>query len=110
MLGLAVMLAISALINLALLISEQTRKTLLSSVRWLINKVRGLRANPTTSQSLPGPSVEEADPIPVPAPTQGPTAAARVVLPSKCNFKINLIKKVERVVTKNCSVFNFFER
>ena len=84
MVGLAVMLAISALINLALLISQQTRETLLSSVRWLINKVRGLRANNTTSQFLPGPSVaEEAKPVPDPAPTPA-VAAARVVLPSKC--------------------------
>ena len=52
MLGLAIAFAISALVNLAFLISPRTRETLLSSGRWLIKKVQTFCANPNPNTNL----------------------------------------------------------
>ena len=81
MLGLAIAFAISALVNLAFLISSRTRETLLSSGRWLIKKV----ATPNTDLTFPGPPTprnEEAaaeassqTPRPPPPPPPPPTPA-----------------------------------
>ena len=61
-LGLAIALAISALINLAFLISPRTRDLLFSAGRWLIRKVQAIRANPNANPTLPGPGIERDDP------------------------------------------------
>ena len=57
--GLAIAFAISALINLAFLVSPRTRETLLSSGRWLIKKVQTFGANPNTNLTFPDPPRKE---------------------------------------------------
>ena len=83
MLGLAIAFAISALVNLALLISPRTRETLLSSRRWLIKKVQAFCATPNTNSTFPGPTRAEETPAsnqpPQPPP---PPPAPAVVWPT----------------------------
>ena len=72
-LGLAIALAISALVNLAFLISPRTRDILMSAGRWLIGKVQAVRANPNANPTLPDPPADleapkEAVRPPPPAP------------------------------------------
>ena len=57
--GLAIAFAISALVNLAFLVSPRTRETLLSSGRWLIKKVQTFCATPNTNLTFPGPPRNE---------------------------------------------------
>ena len=57
--GLAIAFAISALVNLAFLVSPRTRETLLSSGRWLIKKVQTFGANPNTNLTFPDPPRKE---------------------------------------------------
>ena len=72
MLGLAIAIAISTALNLALLISQRTRKTILSSGLWLIERVRAICANPSNNSAFPGPPrKDEAAPPPTP-PTPPP--------------------------------------
>ena len=59
MLGLAIALAISALVNLALLINQRTRETILSAGRWMIQRVQAHRANANTSSTFPGPNRDD---------------------------------------------------
>ena len=67
MLGLAIAIAISTALNLALLISQKTRKTILSSGLWLIERVRAICANPSNNSAFPGPPrKDEATPPPTP--------------------------------------------
>ena len=61
-LGLAVALAISALVNLAFLISPRTRDILMSAGRWLIGKVQAVRANPNANPTLPDPPADSEAP------------------------------------------------
>ena len=79
MLGLAIAFAISALVNLALLISPRTRETLLSSGRWLIKKVQAFCATPNTDSTFPGPTRYEetaaSNQPPPPPPPPPPTPA-----------------------------------
>ena len=88
-LGLAIALAISALVNLAFLISPRTRDILLSAGRRLIRKVQAVGANPNDNPTLPGPPAElEAPkevvqpPPPAPLPTQPPAIVWPTVRPS----------------------------
>ena len=78
-LGLAIALAISALVNLAFLISPRTRDLLLSAGRWLIRKVQAVKANPNANPTLPGPGSEAAAQLPPPPP---PPPKPTVVLPT----------------------------
>jgi hypothetical protein len=55
-LGLAIALAISALVNLALLINQRTRETILSAGRWMIQRVQAVCANANTSSTFPDPN------------------------------------------------------
>ena len=78
MLGLAIAFAISALVNLALLISPRTRETLLSLGRGLIKKVQAFCATPNTDSTFPGPTRYEetaASNQPPPPPPPPPTPA-----------------------------------
>ena len=59
MLGLAIALAISALVNLALLINQRTRETILSAGRWMIQRAQAVCANANTSSAFPGPKRDE---------------------------------------------------
>ena len=88
-LGLAIALAISALVNLAFLISPRTRDILLSAGRRLIRKVQAVGANPNANPTPPGPTSEiEApaaaaqSPPPAPLPTQPPAVVWPTVRPS----------------------------
>ena len=87
-LGLAIALAISALVNLAFLISPRTRDILLSAGRRLIRKVQAVGANPNANPTLPAtieaPPQKEAAPPPPPAPlpTQPPAIVWPTVRPS----------------------------
>ena len=72
-LGLAIALAISALVNLAFLISPRTRDILLSAGRRLIRKVQAVGATPNANPTPPGTPAEleapkEAVQPPPPAP------------------------------------------
>ena len=84
-LGLAIALAISALVNLAFLISPRTRDILLSAGRRLIRKVQAVGATPNANPTLPGPPapIEDAKPTP-PAPLtpQPPAIVWPTVRPS----------------------------
>ena len=85
--GLAIAFAISALVNLALLISSRTREIILSSGRKLINRVQAVRASPDTDSTLPGPRSSEveaktAPPPPPPPPPQQPAVVWPTVRPS----------------------------
>ena len=80
MLGLAIAFAISAIVNLAFLITHRTRETILCSGRWLIEKVQAIRAAPNTESTFPGPKSSETDsensqhpPPPPPPPPSTPT-------------------------------------
>jgi len=88
-LGLAIALAISALVNLAFLISPRTRNILLSFGRELIRKVQALRANPIANPTLPDPNADleapkEATRPPPPKPlmVQPPAVVWPTVRPS----------------------------
>jgi hypothetical protein len=84
-LGLAIALAISALANLAFLISPRTRDLLLSAGRRLIRKVQAVGATPDANPTLPGPpaSIEAAKPTPpAPLPPQPPAIVWPTVRPS----------------------------
>ena len=86
-LGLAIALAISALVNLAFLISPRTRDILLSSGRWLIRKVQAVGANANANPTLPGPTPEIEAPPPVaaaqpPPPPPQPAIVWPTVRPS----------------------------
>ena len=84
-LGLAIALAISALVNLAFLISPRTRDILLSAGRRLIRKVQAVGATPDANPTLPGPPAPiEASkpPPPAPLPTQPPAIVWPTVRPS----------------------------
>ena len=90
-LGLAIALAISALVNLAFLISPRTRDILLSAGRRLIRKVQAVGATPNANPTLPDPPAEiEAPPQkqsaqpppPAPLPPQGPAIVWPTVRPS----------------------------
>ena len=87
MLGLAIALAISALLNLALLISQRTRETILSAGRCLIRRVQAVRADPNTGSTFPGPPRDEeaqasSQPPPPPQPPQQPAIVWPTVRPS----------------------------
>ena len=88
-LGLAIALAISALVNLAFLISPRTRDILLSAGQRLIRKVQAVRANPNANPTLPDPPADpEAPkeavrpPPPAPLPNQPPAIVWPTVRPS----------------------------
>ena len=84
-LGLAIALAISALVNLAFLISPRTRDILLSAGLRLIRKVQAVGANPNANPTLPGPPAPiEATkpPPPAPLPTQPPAIVWPTVRPT----------------------------
>ena len=84
-LGLAIALAISALVNLAFLISPRTRDILLSAGRRLIRKVQAVGATPDANPTLPGPPapIEAAKPTPpAPLPPQPPAIVWPTVRPS----------------------------
>ena len=70
MLGLAIALAFSALVNLALLISSRTRETLLSLGRKLISRAQAVQADPNTNVEMPGPTRTNPTPPPPPPPQQ----------------------------------------
>ena len=72
MLGLAIALAISALMNLALLISQRTRGLILSAGRCLIRRLQAVRADPNTNSTFPGPPRDETAPPPPPTPPPPP--------------------------------------
>ena len=55
MLGLAIAFAISAIVNLVLLINHRNRESILSAGRWLIRRVQAIQANPNTNSTFPGP-------------------------------------------------------
>ena len=71
MLGLAIALAISALVNLALLINQRTRETILSAGRWMIERAQAVCANANTSSTFPGPKRDEEAAL-QPAKSQSP--------------------------------------
>ena len=73
-LGLAIALAISALVNLAFLISPRTRDILLSAGRKLIRKVQAVGATPNANPTLPGPTSEIEAPPPTAAAQPPPPA------------------------------------
>jgi hypothetical protein len=76
-LGLAIALAISALVNLAFLISPRTRDILLSAGRRLIRKVQAVGANPNANPTLPDPPADPEAPkeaVKPPPPTPLPPA------------------------------------
>ena len=84
-LGLAIALAISALVNLAFLISPRTRDILLSAGRRLIRKVQAVGATPNANPTLPGPPAPiEATkpPPPAPLPPQPPAIVWPTVRPT----------------------------
>ena len=88
-LGLAVALAISALVNLAFLISPRTRDILLSAGRRLIRKVQTVGANPNANPTLPDPPADTEAPKeavkptpPAPLPPQQPAVVWPTVRPS----------------------------
>ena len=84
-LGLAIALAISAIVNLAFLISPRTRDILLSAGRRLIRKVQAVGATPDANPTLPGPPAPiEASkpPPPAPLPPQPPAIVWPTVRPS----------------------------
>ena len=88
-LGLAVALAISALVNLAFLISPRTRDILLSAGRRLIRKVQAVGATPNANPTPPGPPADTEAPKevvqphpPAPLPTQPPAIVWPTVRPS----------------------------
>ena len=71
--GLAIAFAISALVNLALLISPRTRETILSLGQRLINRTQTVRANPQTDSTFSDPpSTVEASKPQGPPPTPPP--------------------------------------
>ena len=80
-LGLAIALAFSALVNLALLISSRTRETLLSLGRKLISRAQAVRADPNTNVEMPGPP-PTTPPTPPPAPPQKPAIVWPSVRPT----------------------------
>ena len=80
MMGLAIAFAISAALNLALLISQKPRKTILSSGLWLIERVQAIRANSNTNSDFPGPPRNNETPASPPPPPPPPKPA--VVWPS----------------------------
>ena len=87
--GLAIAFAISALVNLAFLVSPRTRETLLSSGRWLIKKVQTFGANPNTNLTFPDPPRKEEaaaasnqPPRPPPPPPPTPAIVWPTVRPS----------------------------
>ena len=83
--GLAIAFAISAALNLALLISQKPRKTILSSGLWLIEKAQASRANSNTNSAFPDPprNVEAAAASPPPPPPPPPPmTTSAVVWPS----------------------------
>ena len=78
MLGLAIALAISFFVNLALLINQRTRETILSAGRWMMERAQAVCANANTSSTFPGPKRDEeptlqSPPPPPPPPPQTPT-------------------------------------
>ena len=82
MLGLAIAFAISALVNLALVINYCTRETILLSGQWLINRVQAICANPNTNSNPTPPNaerIESAQTLPPPPP---PPPAPAIVWPS----------------------------
>ena len=90
-LGLAIVFAISALANLAFLISPRTRETILSQGRWLVKRVQAVCAAPNTNSTFPGPRRSEeasekssAQPPspPPPPPQQQPAIVWPTVRPS----------------------------
>ena len=76
-LGLAVAFAISALVNLAFLISPRTRDILLSAGRRLIRKVQAVGANPNANPTLP-----DQPEAPAPLQPQPPAVVLPTVRPS----------------------------
>ena len=86
MLGLAIAFAISALVNLALLISPRTRETLLSLGRRLIKKVQAFCATPNTDSTFPGPTRSEetaaSNQLPPPPPPPPPPQTPAIVWPT----------------------------
>ena len=86
MLGLAIAFAISALVNLALLISPRTRETLLSLGRGLIKKVQAFCATPNTDSTFPGPTRSEetaaSNQLPPPPPPPPPPQTPAIVWPT----------------------------
>jgi hypothetical protein len=91
-LGLAIVFAISALANLAFLISPRTRETILSQGRWLVKRVQAVCAAPNTNSTFPGPrrseeaieksSAQPPSPPPPPPPQQQPAIVWPTVRPS----------------------------
>ena len=91
-LGLAIAFAISALANLAFLISPRTRETILSQGRWLVKRVQAVCAAPNTNSTFPGPrrseeaieksSAQPPSPPPPPPPQQQPAIVWPTVRPS----------------------------
>ena len=88
-LGLAIALAISALVNLAFLISPRTRDILLSAGQRLIRKVQAVRANPNANPTLPdtpeepeAPKETARPPPPAPLSHQPPAVVWPTVRPS----------------------------
>ena len=88
MLGLAIALAISAIVNLVLLINHRNRESLLSAGRWLITRMQAVRAAPNTNSSFPGPrssgddDTPQSPPQPPPPPPPPPTPRPAIVWPT----------------------------
>ena len=83
--GLAIAFAISAVVNIVLLINHRNRKSILSAGRWLIERMQAIRAAPNTESTFPGPrssgdaisvaTIQSPPPPPPPPPTPQPRPA-----------------------------------
>ena len=87
MLGLAIVFAISALANLAFLISPRTRETILSQGRWLVKRVQAVCAAPNTNSTFPGPrrseeAIEKSSAQPPSPPPPPPQQQPAIVWPT----------------------------
>ena len=85
MLGLAIAFAISAIVNLVLLINHRNRESILSAGRWLIRRMRAIRADPNTNSTFPDPKRSgdapadiESTPQPPPPPPPPPPQTSQI--------------------------------
>ena len=92
MLGLAIAFAISAVVNLVLLINHRNRELILSAGRWLVRRMQAIRATPDTDSTFPGPktsgdalkteTLQSTTPPPPPPPPPTPQPRPAIVWPT----------------------------
>ena len=92
MLGLAIAFAISAVVNIVLLINHRNRESILSAGRWLIRRMQAIRAAPNTDSTFPGPrssgdalsaaTLQSPPPPPPPPPPPTPQPRPAIVWPT----------------------------